>query len=169
MISARLLVPLCAIVAACGTSGADDVPTDAGRDGSHDASTDGKADSGADSGKMDSGADTGVDAGTDSGEEDAGSDAADEDSGPPILDGGGPDASLCKSNFGFGTVSMNSCSAGENWTCGNDTYEFECFCPGAACVCTKNNQPVLKVSSPNGCPNCGFNGATIASLCGFPY
>ena len=160
----RLLVPLCAIVAACGTSSADDVVTDGGPD----AHPDGKTDSGADSGKMDSGVDTGVDAGTDSGE-DASDDADDDDSAPPMLDGGGPDASMCKNNFGFGSVSMNGCSAGENWTCGNDTYEFECYCPGAACVCTKNNQPVLKVSSPNGCPNCNFNGATIAALCGFPY
>ena len=153
---------------------ADDTNSDSGPDAAKDSPSDGnKTDTGTDSGKMDSGIDTGIDTGVDSGEDaDADDDANDggppdaipPDAPPPPMDGG-----MCQLGIGFGSVSMNGCSAGQQWTCGNDTYEYECFCPGLGCVCTKNNVPIMKVVAPNGCPNCNFNGQQIANLCGFPY
>lgn len=182
MMSYKFVVPMCAILAACGTSGADDT-NEGGTDGASDSPADARPDAPTDSGK-DSGRDGASDAGADAkddGATDAGGDAdtdADADGGPAdggadsapdaALDGGGADAS-CQMNYGFGTVSMNGCSSGENWTCGNDTYEFECTCPGAMCDCRLNNQSVKSVQSPSGCPNCSFTGSSVASLCGFPY
>jgi len=174
MISRLLLVPLCAIAAIF--VGCSSNPTDPDS-GPHDASMDTAAkDSGGDAGK-DSGKDASSDAKndvTDANDNDVGDADGDADDGSIIVDAGGPDASdggppLCKVNFGFGTVSMNGCSSGENWTCGNDTYEVECFCPGADCTCTKNNMGVGKVNVINGCPNCNFTAKTAAQLCGFPY
>jgi hypothetical protein len=146
---------------------ADDIDPDSGIDAGKDSPADGKTDTGADSGKMDSGVDTGIDTGVDSGDD------ADDDGGDGAVDAA-PDASMdggsmCKLGIGFGSVSMNGCSSGQQWTCGNDSYQYECFCPGLACVCTKNNVPVQKVVAQNGCPSCNFNSPSIAQLCGFPY
>src|SRR5581483_269065 len=78
MISKRLLVPVCAILVACGTS-MDDSNPDSGPDAAKDAPSDGnKTDTGTDSGKMDSGIDTGIDTGVDTGV-DAMDDAEDGD------------------------------------------------------------------------------------------
>jgi len=167
MISKRLLVPVCAILVACGTSVADDIVTDSGPDSPSDGS---KPDTGVDSGKHDTGVDTGIDTGVDSGEEDSGVDADDAQADvKPPQDGGQPDGSLCMLGIGFGSISMQGCTLGQDWSCGNDKYEFDCTCPGATCTCTKNGQLVQTVQSPNGCPKCTFNNASIAQLCGFPY
>ena len=180
----RLCVPLCAVlawgIAAC--SSGDPSNPDGGADaGDASASDSGNKDSGA----KDSGSNTGAkDSGADSGEPDSGTPAdsgADADDGgiadaqpdvinPPPIDGGpAPDASACQQNYGFGTVSMNSCSSGENWTCGNDTYEVECSCPGLGCDCHKNGVSVKKVTAVNGCPQCTFGMQGVIAQCGFPY
>jgi hypothetical protein len=171
----RLLVPLCAIAAisvlGCGSSMTDD--TDASSDSGSGMDATNPDASASDSGK-DAGNEGAVDASIDMGA-DAQDDASSSDAGPDG-DGGASDAGpppdgsgMCTVNSGFGSGSMNGCSAGENWTCGNDTYEFECFCPGNGCLCKKNNKPVKQVVSPSGCPNCSFSAQTIAGLCGFPY
>lgn len=154
---------------------ADDVVTDGGTDSAKmdakvDTGTDsGKMDTGTDSGKMDAGVDAGVDAGEDA-EDDADDGGAPDVKPPPMMDAGGPDGqSMCMLGIGFGTVSMNGCTSGQQWSCGNDKYEYDCACPGAMCKCSKNGQFVQNVQSPNGCPNCNFSGATVAALCGFPY
>jgi len=163
-----------------GCSSTPATEQDSGTDGSITDSSkpDSAMDAGKDSGKDSSTNDAANDAVTDGSNEDVvdGGDIDADDGGPPPPPDGGPDAamdggsSICKVNFGFGSVSMNACSSGENWTCGNDTYEFECYCPGQACECRKNNQAVGKVQAANGCPGCnGFVSSAIANLCGFPY
>jgi hypothetical protein len=170
---------MCAAMIVVGCSSTPSTEEDSGTDAS--ATDSGKNDAGMDAAK-DTGTDTGKDTSTndvvtDSHEEDVidGGDVDADDGGPPpppdaSIDASDGGSSICKVNFGFGSISMQGCSSGENWTCGNDTYEFECYCPGQACECRKNNQAVGKVQAANGCPNCqGFTPSSIANLCGFPY